>query len=240
MSLSRSTEHALHDELHRQQRRNRKRDRQGRTARRDTAMSLGCSRESRHLSFNTDQDPRYADTAPPFALPNKPYDYSRPPYYGDYSEAHLSDSYSDCNSIDFCPSTAGRGAHNTSPYFDRGPRNRSSRSIVGNRRREADVRRHHPLSDGRVDSSRTLPPFTKASSGQTVLHLASCFGHATVLQLLLSTQVRPAIHLRDDHGRTALHLAAANGHIEAVEMLLQTTATPGAPTITSVLNARDN
>ncbi len=54
-------------------------------------------------------------------------------------------------------------------------------------------------------------------SGNTILMLASYYGHLELVQLILSRGAAP--NLQDKQGRTALQRARDLGHLEVVELL---------------------
>jgi len=58
--------------------------------------------------------------------------------------------------------------------------------------------------------------------GQTPLHLASSFGHLSVVKLLL--EVGSNLETEDNQKETALHSAAKNGQAEIVKYLLEKNA----------------
>ncbi|KAM9326229.1 CARD- and ANK-domain containing inflammasome adapter protein-like [Gastrophryne carolinensis] len=57
------------------------------------------------------------------------------------------------------------------------------------------------------------------SSGETLLHVAACKGHVTVIEFLISKGAK--VDAKDKKHRTPLHKAAENGHEGAVKTLLQ-------------------
>ncbi|KIJ14685.1 hypothetical protein PAXINDRAFT_78776, partial [Paxillus involutus ATCC 200175] len=60
----------------------------------------------------------------------------------------------------------------------------------------------------------------------TPLHIACCFGHATIVELLLQNDVDLQVATQSKSLNTALHFASSKGHLDVVKLLLQKGADP--------------
>ncbi|KIK79738.1 hypothetical protein PAXRUDRAFT_160479, partial [Paxillus rubicundulus Ve08.2h10] len=55
----------------------------------------------------------------------------------------------------------------------------------------------------------------------TALHLACCYGHTTIVELLLRKDVNLQVAAQSKSLNTALHFASSRGHLDVVKLLIK-------------------